>query len=288
MGRMETKDTVVGQLSVGDARFDYTSLFVKWFDHWLKNEITDVAQRSKIQSYLLGKNEWRFYDQWPIEGESDLVLYLDSNGDANSALGDGRLVLYPVTKNGFDSFVYDPSRPVPTRGGSICCTDIDGLVGGSFDQSSIEMRRDVLVYTSEPLEKGLNVTGTVEVQLFISSTAPDTDVTVKLLDVWPDGRAFNLDDTIHRMRFRNGFEEEELMQPGAVYSVYPGPLVTSNFFKKGHRIRIEISSSNFPRYGRNLNTGGNGFDEVEWEIAHNSVHHARTYQSRIILPIVPD
>ena len=183
-----------------------------------------------------------------------------------------------------DRFVYDPGSPVPTHGGAFCC--MGEHEPGAFDQRVVEARADVLVYTTEPFAEPLAVVGPVEVVLHVSSDAPDTDFTVKLVDVHPDGRAFNLDDTILRMRYREGFDRHVFMEAGEVYEAKLGPLATANVFGAGHRLRIEVSSSNFPRYDRNLNTGGVNYDESEWRVARNAVHHSAEHPSRIVLPVL--
>jgi putative CocE/NonD family hydrolase len=156
---------------------------------------------------------------------------------------------------------------------------------GSFDQSTLEMRSDILVYTTAPLEADLAVAGFVEVELWVSSDAKDTDFTTKLIDVHPDGTAYNLDDNIFRARYREGYDKQVLMEAGQVYEIVFPPMITANTFKKGHRIRLEVSSSNFPRYDRNLNTGGNNYDESEPVVARNRVHHAPQHPSRVRLPV---
>jgi len=148
------------------------------------------------------------------------------------------------------------------------------------------LRDDILVYTSEPLEEGTEVSGFIESKLYLSSDVKDTDVTIKLIDVYPDGTAYNLDETIQRVRYREGYDKEVFMEDGNIYEVNMTPMSTSNYFKKGHRIRIEVSSSNFPRFDRNLNTGGNNYDESEGVTATNNIHHSKEYPSSITLPIV--
>lgn len=176
-------------------------------------------------------------------------------------------------------------NPVPSYGGNVCCTG-NAVRGGAFDQSEMETRDDILVYTTEPFEQGVEVTGTIEITLYVSSDVKDTDFTVKLIDVYPDGRAYNLDETIQRVRYREGYDKEVFMEQGTVYKVPVSPMSTSNYFAPGHSIRIEVSSSNFPRFVRNLNTGGNNFDETVGVIANNKVHHSPAYPSQIRLPIV--
>jgi putative CocE/NonD family hydrolase len=177
-------------------------------------------------------------------------------------------------------------KPVPSLGGNVCCTG-NAIQGGSFDQSEMELRDDILVYTSEPLAEGLEVTGFIETSLFVSSTGVDTDITLKLIDVHPDGKAYNLDETIQRLRYREGYDKEVWMEKGKVYQVNMSPMVTSNFFAPGHRIRIEISSSNFPRFDRNLNTGGANYNEKTPVTVKNTIHHSKLYPSVIKLPIAP-
>ena len=185
---------------------------------------------------------------------------------------------------GSDAFTYDPMNPVPTHGGNFCC--LGGEPEGPFDQREVEARSDVLVYSTDPLRAPLDVAGSVEVVLHVSSDAPDTDITVKLVDVHPDGRAFNLDDSILRLRYREGLDRRAAaLEEGETYEVRVGPLSVANVFQPGHRIRLEVSSSNFPRYDRNLNTGGNNWDESEGRVAENTVHWGGATPSRVVLPV---
>lgn len=184
-----------------------------------------------------------------------------------------------------DSYSYDPMDPVISYGGNVCCAD-NAIEGGSLDQQEMELRDDILVYTSEPLTDGIEISGFIESTLYLSSDVKDTDVTIKLIDVYPDGRAYNLDETIQRVRYREGYEKEVFMEEGNVYEVKLTPMSTSNYFEKGHRIRIEVSSSNFPRFDRNLNTGGNNYDETTGIVANNRIHHSRRYPSNIKVPII--
>lgn len=219
-------------------------------------------------------------------GAQSLTLFLHSEGRANSLYGDGALSPNPPATDAPDRFVYDPMNPVPSVGGNVCCTG-DAIKAGSFDQRRNESRADVLVYSTEPLKEGVEVSGPIDVNLFVSSSAKDTDFTVKLIDVTPDGEAFNLDETIQRVRYRNGYDKPiSFMEPNKVYKVALQPLTTSNYFAPGHRIRIEISSSNFPRFDRNLNTGGNNYDETKGVVAKNAIHHSKEYPSSITLTIV--
>ena len=215
-----------------------------------------------------------------------MTFYLASGGKANSLHGDGALAARPPEADRPDAFTYDPMNPVTSYGGNVCCTGT-AIAPGSFDQRKVEARNDILVYTSEPFEQGIELSGPIEPTLYVSSDAKDTDFTVKVLDVYPDGRAFNLDESIQRMRYREGYEGPPAwMEPGKVYKVTLQPLTTSNDFAPGHRLRIEVSSSNFPRFDRNLNTGGNNYDESRGVVAHNAVHHSKQYPSSVTVTVV--
>jgi putative CocE/NonD family hydrolase len=193
--------------------------------------------------------------------------------------------MQPPQKDMPDGYTYDPHNPVPSYGGNVCCTG-NAVQGGAFDQSQMETRNDILVYTSDPLEEGIEVSGFLETTLYVSTDVKDTDFTIKIIDVDEEGRAYNLDETILRARYREGFDKEVFMKKDEVYKLELSPMSTSNYFAKGHRIRIEVSSSNFPRFDRNLNTGGNNFDESVGIKAHNKIHHSAKYPSQIRLPIV--
>jgi len=282
-----TENTIVGERNVGDARLNYDEQIYAWFDLWLKGEENGFKEKTpRVQYYSMGLNQWQQAEQWPPEAAEMTTYFLTSKGSANSLYGDGKLSLsQPGEDTPADQFVYDPMNPVMSYGGNVCCTG-NAIKGGAYDQREMETRNDILVYTSEPLEEGVEVSGFIETQLFVASDAKDTDFTIKLIDVYPDGRAYNLDETIQRARYREGYDQEVMMEAGEVYQIDMTPMATSNYFAKGHRIRIEISSSNFPRFTRNLNTGGNNFDEREGVVATNQIHHSATYPSQIRLPIV--
>ncbi len=282
-----TENTIVGERSVGDARLNYHEQIYAWFDMWLKGEQNEFKEKTpRVQYYTMGSNKWQHADQWPPKAAEMTTYFLTSNGHANSLYGDGHLTTSKPGKNTPpDGFTYDPMNPVMSHGGNVCCTG-NAVKGGAFDQQQMEVRQDILVYTTEPLEDGVEVTGFIESTLYVSSDAKDTDFTIKLIDVYPDGRAYNLDETIQRARYREGYEKEVFLEKGEVYKLEMTPMSTSNYFEKGHRIRIEISSSNFPRFTRNLNTGGNNFDEKEGVVAHNLVYHSEIYKSQVRLPIM--
>ena len=281
-----TENTIVGERSVGDARLNYDEQIYAWFDKWLKGVKNDFTEKTpRVQYYTMGSNEWQSSENWPPKKAKMTTYYLDSDGKANTLNGDGILTTSKVKKDKKDSFVYDPMIPVPSYGGNVCCTG-NAVKGGSFDQQDMETREDILVYTTEPLKKGVEVSGFIESVLYVSSDVKDTDYTIKLIDVYPDGKAYNLDETIQRVRYREGYDKEVFMEKDKVYKVELTPMSTSNYFKKGHRIRIEISSSNFPRFARNLNTGGNNYDEKVGVIAKNNVHHSPEYPSQIRIPMI--
>jgi uncharacterized protein len=285
--RRATENTIVGERSVGDARLNYDELTYGWFDHFLKGENNGILEKMpRVRYYTMGVNKWQTSDTWPPQGAQTMSLYLSSAGKANTMGGDGVLMDRAPATDSPDRFEYDPMNPVPSLGGNVCCTG-NAISAGSYDQRKNETRPDILVYTTEPLKEGIEVSGPIEVTLYVSSDAKDTDFTVKLIDVYPDGRAYNLDETIQRMRYRDGYDKPNVwMQAGKVYKVTLQPMTTSNYFEAGHRIRIEVSSSNFPRFDRNLNTGGKNWDESKGVVARNAVHHSRQYPSEIKLTVV--
>jgi putative CocE/NonD family hydrolase len=282
-----TEDTVVGERSMGDARLDYNELMYGFFDRFLKGvESPRLTQEPKVQYFTMGMNKWQKADTWPPAGAQPMDFYLASGGRANSLNGDGSLISTPGEEDKPDSFAYDPMNPVPSYGGNVCCTG-NAVTGGALDQRAMEAREDILVYSTEPFSQGVELSGPIIPTLYGSSDAKDTDVTVKVIDVAPDGTAYNLDETIQRLRYRDGYEKPLVwMEPGKVYKVDLQPLTTSNYFAPGHRLRIEVSSSNFPRFDRNLNTGGNNYDETKGVVAHNSIHHSRRYPSKITITVV--
>ncbi|MBV8896614.1 MAG: CocE/NonD family hydrolase, partial [Acidobacteriaceae bacterium] len=271
-----TENTVVGERSMGDARLDYDALTFGWFDRFLKGEKNDILEKTpRVRYFTMGVNRWQSSDTWPPQGATPMTLYLASAGKANSLYGDGSLGNSAPDADQSDNFTYDPMNPVPSYGGNVCCTG-NAVTGGALDQRKMEARADILVYSTPPLEEGLELSGPIEPTIYVSSDVKDTDITFKILDVYPDGTAYNLDESIQRLRYRNGYDKPlAWLSPGQVYKVTLQPLNTSNFFAAGHRIRVEVSSSNFPRFDRNLNTGGNNYDETKGMVAHNVVHHSK-------------
>jgi putative CocE/NonD family hydrolase len=282
-----TADTIVGERSMGDARYDYSDVMYGFFDRFLKGENSArLASLPKVTYFTMGINKWQSADTWPPAGAQPMTFFLSSGGKANSLNGDGTLIAAAPDADKPDAFTYDPMNPVLSYGGNVCCTGT-AITAGSFDQRRMEAREDVLVYTSEPFKDGTEVSGPITPTLYVSSDAKDTDFTVKVLDVYPDGRAFNLDESIQRMRYRDGYDKPlAWMESGKVYKLTLQPLTTSNYFAAGHRLRVEVSSSNFPRFDRNLNTGGNNYDESKGVVAHNAVHHSKQYPSQIAITVV--
>ncbi|HSJ16243.1 MAG TPA: CocE/NonD family hydrolase [Longimicrobiales bacterium] len=281
-----TENTIVGERSMGDARLDYDALMGAWFDLLLKGEANGLLDTlPRVRYFTMGRNVWQSSDSWPPRGAAPVTYFLASGGNANTLNGDGVLAARAPASDHPDRFTYDPADPVPSYGGNVCCTG-NAVQGGSFDQRAQELRPDILVYSTEPLAQGVEVSGPVELVLYVSSDAKDTDFTVKLIDVAADGRAWNLDETIQRMRYREGYDRTVWMEQDEVVRVVLGPMQTSNYFAPGHRIRIEVSSSNFPRFDRNLNTGGNNYDETAGVVARNVVHHSRRYPSALTLSVV--
>ncbi len=282
-----TENTVVGERSMGDARLDYAEIMYGFFDKFLKGESnTRVDKLPKVTYFTMGSNKWQSADRWPPAGAQPMTFYLTSGGKANTLNGDGTLTPAPPVTDVPDAFTYDPMNPVRSLGGNVCCTG-NAITAGAFDQRKTQSREDVLVYTTEPFKDGIELSGPIVPTLYVSSDAKDTDFTVKILDVYPDGRAYNLDESIQRMRYREGYDKAPVwMEKGKVYKVALQPLNTSNYFAPGHRLRIEVSSSNFPRFDRNLNTGGNNYDEAKGVVARNAVHHSKQYPSSITISVV--
>ncbi len=245
-----------------------------WFDRHLRGAMPSPEPDAPIKLYVMGANVWRQEQEWPLARTRYTPYYLHSDGSANTLLGDGSLSLRaPTAAQPPDTYTYDPQRPVPTAGGAMF-----GSQGGIARQETIEQRPDVLVYTTAPLEEDLEVTGPVALILFVSTTAPETDFTGKLVDVHPDGSAYNVSDGILRRSYRGARFPEEVR-----IELWP----TSMVFLKGHRIRLEVSSSNYPRFDRHPNTGGTIATEQHPVVAIQSVHHGVETPSHLLLPVIP-
>lgn len=279
-----SKDGKVGSMDFGkEAVVDTGAIQAKWFDHWLKGKETDVDQWPPFRIFVMGRNQWRDEQEWPLARTRYTPYYFHSGGSANTLAGDGKLDTAKPAKEPADRYVYDPNDPVPTLGGC----NLGRCPVGPHDQTAAELRKDVLVFTGEELTSQLEVTGPVKVVLYAASSATDTDWTAKLVDVHPDGRAINLCDGIVRARYRESADAPTLIEPGKVYRYEIDLWVTSNAFLPGHRIRVEISSSNFPRFDRNPNTGHTFGADAEMQPATQTVHHEPEYASHILLPVIP-
>jgi hypothetical protein len=269
-----------------DSQVPVRALQLAWFDHWLMGKDEPGLAGPPMRLFVMGSNKWKEESEWPPPEARPAIFYLASKGHANTLAGDGALVDKPAEGNARDRFVFDPRDPAPTRGGAICCNP-GVLPWGPMDQRPVERRKDVLVYTTKPLESDMETIGPVEVTLYAATSAKDTDFTAKLVDVFPDGNARNLTDGILRLRYRESLEKPELAKPGEVYRISIDAGVTANVFLKGHRIRLEISSSNFPRFDRNPNTGGRTADETKPVAAQQTVYHDRRHPSELLLLLMP-
>ena len=264
---------------------DQDRLVLNFFDHWLKGKDRPDLP-AKVRLFVMGPNRWRDENEWPLARTQWRRLYLHSRGRANSAAGDGALDTQTPGDEPVDSYVYNPLSPTPTRGGGLCCYPAV-VAGGAFDQRAIESRADVLVYSTEPLSEDLEVTGPIRLTLYASSSAPDSDFTAKLVDVAPCGEARNLTDGVIRARYRESRSDPSLLKPGQMYEYTIDLGSTSNVFAAGHRVRLEISSSNFPRFDCNPNTGHDLFTDAETRPALQTVIHRSGCASHLTLPVIP-
>ncbi len=277
----------VGDVDFGpDAAFDENAITLDWYDYLFLGKQNEFSGSKPVRIFVMGENKWRDEEAWPLARAKQTSYFLHSDGKANSATGDGSLSIANPNKEAADKYVYDPANPVPTMGGPLCC-DPAHLPGGPRDQKVVEARSDVLVYSTAPLEQDTEVTGPIKLDLFATSSAVDTDFTAKLVDVWPNGFAQNLTEGILRARYRESTSAATPLDPGKVYEFKIDAWSTSNVFLKGHKIRLEVSSSNFPRFDRNLNTGKSAADSASFVKATNSVLHDSAHPSALILPIVP-
>lgn len=279
--------TKVGDVDFGaESMLDLNALELKWFDYWMKGINNGIIDESPIKLFIMGVNEWRNETEWPLARTKWEKWYLHSGGNANTVEGDGTLSTDPQIDEASDEFDYNPEFPVQTIGGNNCCSP-NIVPWGPYDQRPVEMRPDVLCYTSDVLETDVEITGPIKLILYASTDGLDTDWTAKLIDVSETGYAMNLCDGIIRARFREGFEEPLLLAPNEIYRYEINVGVTGNVFMKGHKIRLEVSSSNFPRYDRNPNTGREISTETELRTAHQTIAHNKGYPSHIVLPIIP-
>ena len=278
----------IGDLDFGPEaeKYDETQITLRWYDFLFKGVQNEFASGKPVTIFVMGPNQWRQEDDWPVARAKATKYFLHSQGAANSSRGNGSLSTYAPASEPADKFTYSPLKPVPTTGGPLCCDSVH-LAPGPKDQRAVEERDDVLIYSTPPLEHDLEVTGPVRLEFFASSSAVDTDFTAKLVDVSPDGSAINIAEGILRAKYRDSRETSTLLAPGKVYSLAIDLWATSNVFRAGHRIRLEVSSSNFPRFDRNLNTGESAATSSKWTSANNTILHDAAHPSALLLPVVP-
>ena len=278
--------TKTGDIDFGpDSMIDLDSIELRWFDYWLKGINNGIIDEAPIDIFVMGINKWRSENEWPLKRTKYQNWNLHSNGDANSIMGNGTLSKEKHTKEKPDIFNYDPRFPVQTVGGATCCSP-HIVPWGPYDQRVVESRNDVLCYTSNILQDDLEVTGPIKLILYASTNVTNTDWTAKLVDVFENGYAMNLCDGILRASHRNNMSNPEEVIPDKVYKYEIDIGVTSNVFKKGHKIRLEVSSSNFPKFDRNPNTGKQFGTDTDLKTATQVIHHNDEYPSHLILPII--
>ena len=278
----------IGEVDFGPEaeKFNEDEIILRWYDYLLKGVQNDFATSKPVRIFVMGTNQWRDEADWPLARAKATKFFLHSKGGANSVRGDGSLSTTAPGNEPSDKFTYDPAKPVPTVGGPLCC-DTEHLAPGPRDQRKVEDRDDVVVYSTPPLDRDLEVTGQVHLEFFASSSAVDTDFTAKLVDVLPDGTAINLTEGILRARYRDSQATPTLLIPGKVVPFSIDLWATSNVFRTGHRLRLGVSSSNFPRFDRNLNTGELAANSAKWTTARNTILHDKAHPSALTLPIVP-
>lgn len=275
-----------GEVPIEGADQPYIEWALRFFDQRLKGEGPGLRGLPAYLYYVVGEHRWRSAQQWPPEGARSQRWYLGSGGQANSLRGDGRLAQEPSAREQHDQFRYDPSDPVPSRGGPLCCTGNPKDLPGLVNQRDVEARQDVLVYTSAPLARPLRIAGPLSARVVLSSSALDTDLVARLTHVRADGRSTNVQEGALRLRYRNGLERKELMKPGQRYEVTVSMRSMAYLLPAGDRLRLHLTSSSFPRLERNLNTGGRNFDESEAVVAVNTVHHGGAHDSHLELSVL--
>jgi putative CocE/NonD family hydrolase len=277
----------IGEVDFGPAAAQYNEdeVTLSWYEYLFKGIQNNFAKEKPVKIFVMGRNEWREEDDWPLARAQSTKYFLHSTGQANSMRGSGSLSAAAPHAESPDHYVYDPSNPVPTIGGPLCC-DGDHMPPGPRDQRPAEAREDVLIYSTAAFARDTEITGPVSLELFAKSSSVDTDFTAKLLDVAPDGFAQNLTEGIIRARYRDSQEKTAFMNPGEVYKFTIDLWSTSNVFLKGHTLRLEVSSSNFPRFDRNLNTGETAGAGQNYVPATNTIYHDAEHPSALVLPVV--
>jgi putative CocE/NonD family hydrolase len=277
----------VGAVNFGEKLpIDEDALMLRWYDWLLKGEANGVEQEKPVKIFVMGKNEWRDEDDWPLARAKSTRYFMHSAGAANGLAGNGSLSTVAPADEKPDQYVYDPNDAVPTIGGPLCCGALPTGIGPQ-DQRPAEARGDVLVYTTPAFAMDTELTGPVSLDLYVSSSAVDTDFTGMLVDVWPNGFAQNLTSGILRLRYRNSQEKPELVNPGETYHITVDLWATSNVFLAGHKLRLEVSSSNFPRFDRNLNAGEEQARATRMIKATNVIFHDKAHPSALVVPVVP-
>jgi putative CocE/NonD family hydrolase len=277
----------VGDVDFGpDAELQDKDITLAWYDYVFKGVQNEFAKRKPVTIFVMGANEWREEDDWPVPQARSTKYFLHSQGSANSTRGNGTLSAATPSSEPSDHYLYNPADPVPTVGGPLCC-DAKHLPPGPRDQKTVELRDDVLIYSTAVLDQDVEVTGPVSLELYAKSSGVDTDFTAKLVDVGPDGFAQNLTEGIIRARYRDRQDRPDLIKPGQTYKFTIDMWATSNVFRKGHILRLEVSSSNFPRFDRNLNNGENAEFAKKYVSATNTIYHDAEHPSALILPVMP-
>jgi len=264
----------------------YTDVILDWYDYLFKGAHNQFSTDKPVKIFVMGANEYRQEDDWPPPQVHYVNYFLHSGGKANSLRGDGFLSTAAPKSEAPDSYIYDPGNAVPTIGGPLCCAQ-ELMEPGPRDQRSVENRDDVLIYSMGPLGEDVEVTGPIKMTLFVKSSAVDTDFTGKLVDVAPDGFAEDVAEGILRLRYRDSQEHALLMNPGETYRISVDLWSTSNVFLRGHTLRLEVASSNFPRFDRNLNTGEEIKSARRFVSAKNTILHDAAHPSALVLPIMP-
>lgn len=280
------REQKIGEVDFGPASVvSEDDMILAWYEYLFKGVQNEFAGKL-VKIFVMGANVWRGEDEWPLARARNTRYYLHSSGNANSLHGDGSLSLVAPNAESFDHYVYDPSNPVPTTGGPLCC-DAVHLKPGPQNQRPVEARDDVQVYSTLPFAADTEVTGQIGLELYAGSSAVNTDFTGKLVDVAPDGTAYNLTEGILRASHRDSMETSTPLVPGQIYKFNIDLWSTSNVFLKGHVLRLEVSSSNFPRFDRNLNTGEDAAHAEKYVPATNSIYHDAAHPSALLLPVIP-
>jgi putative CocE/NonD family hydrolase len=284
----DSGDTAFGDIPVRQGTQPWFNTYLAWFDGWLRGQGTGGPALPAYRYYMLGEDQWLDAAQWPPEDTQEQRWYLHSGGHANSRLGDGTLSPHRAAADAVDTYRHDPANPVPTRGGPVCCTGNPADRSGPVDQTDVEQRNDVLVYTSGPLPEPLRMAGPLSAHLVVQTDAEDTDFIARLVDVAPDGRTLGLQEGAFRLRYRNGFDQPRAARAGERYQITVPMRSFAYRVPAGHRIRLQVTSSNFPRLERHLGGAGRNLETDQFVVAQNRVHHGPAAGSYLSLPVLPN